>query len=85
MVKAEGKRYGDPELKAATLAGKVDASAISRFRDLVHECSNDEQLFTEFLGGFLSRYRLAHDRELTADVLRVFVRAVFGSLLFRAI
>ena len=26
------------------------------------------------------RYRLAHDRELTADVLRVFVRAVFASL-----
>jgi hypothetical protein len=26
------------------------------------------------------RYRLAFDRELTADVLRVFVRAVFGSL-----
>lgn len=26
------------------------------------------------------RYRLAHDRELTADVLRVFVRASFGSL-----
>lgn len=26
------------------------------------------------------RYRLAYDRELTADVLRVFVRAVFASL-----
>jgi hypothetical protein len=26
------------------------------------------------------RYRLAHDRELTAEVLRVFVRAVFASL-----
>jgi hypothetical protein len=26
------------------------------------------------------RYRLAFDRELTADILRVFVRAVFGSL-----
>ncbi|MEJ2340320.1 MAG: transposase zinc-binding domain-containing protein [Gemmatimonadales bacterium] len=26
------------------------------------------------------RYRLAHDRELTADVLRVFVRAIFSSL-----
>jgi 50S ribosomal protein L16 3-hydroxylase len=60
-VKAEGKRYGDPELKAAALTGEVDASAISRFRDLVHEYSNDEQLFTEFLGAFLSRYRLAHE------------------------
>lgn len=26
------------------------------------------------------RYRLAHDRELTADVLRVFVRSIFASL-----
>ena len=29
------------------------------------------------------RYRLAFDRELTADVLNVFVRAVFGSLRHR--
>ena len=60
-VKAEGKRYGDPELNAATLAGEVDAGAISRFRNLVHECGNDEQQFAEFLGEFLSRYRLAHE------------------------
>ncbi len=30
------------------------------------------------------RYRLAHDRELTAAVLRVFVRAIFASLRVRS-
>ena len=56
----EGTRYTDPPLSAAADANELDAAAQARFRDLAAgEPATGP--FTEFLGHFLSRYRLAHE------------------------
>lgn len=56
---SEGERYSDP----GTLEGgsRLDESAIARFEKLLRSATDDRGDFTQFLGGFLSRYRLAHE------------------------
>ena len=57
----EGERFRDAELTATPLDGEVDATALNNFRGLVEKAAGDESGFQEFLGSFLSRYRLAHE------------------------
>jgi 50S ribosomal protein L16 3-hydroxylase len=61
----EGERYRDTNLAAAASAaeidaGEIDAGAIEGFRRLVNSFASEPSDFPEFLGSFLSCYRLAH-------------------------
>jgi 50S ribosomal protein L16 3-hydroxylase len=55
------RRYRDPSRRPAPRPGEVDAAAIERFRELARHTTDDPPAFAEFLGAFLSRYRLAHE------------------------
>jgi 50S ribosomal protein L16 3-hydroxylase len=56
-----GLRYQDPDLRPALHPGEVDAEAVERFRELARRATGDPAEFGQFLGAFLSRYRLAHE------------------------
>lgn len=58
--RGEGRRYTDPDLESPVDAAELDTTGINRFTDLATASINDED-FSEFLGVFLSRYRLAHE------------------------
>jgi 50S ribosomal protein L16 3-hydroxylase len=78
--RAEGQRYGDPDLRPADRRGEVDATAIDGFRKLARTATEDDREFCRFLGTFLSRYRLAHEpapppEPLAADRLRAELEA----------
>lgn len=57
----EGPRYGDPDLADDALVTELDAASVRRFAGLAGECTTADGDFREFLGAFLSRYRLAHE------------------------
>jgi 50S ribosomal protein L16 3-hydroxylase len=57
----EGSRYTDPPLAADADIARLDGTAIARFRELAAAEIAAEGPFAEFLGQFLSRYRLAHE------------------------
>ena len=57
----EGERFRDAGLTATPLDGEVDTTALNSFRELVEKAAGDEPGFQEFIGSFLSRYRLAHE------------------------
>ncbi len=56
----EGPRYADPGLAAGKPGSELDATAIGQFGELLSGAAAGED-FREFLGAFLSRYRLAHE------------------------
>ena len=58
---AEGARYTDPPLEAHRDNTELDAPAVARFGELAAGELDTNGPFTEFLGHFLSRYRLAHE------------------------
>ncbi|MCH5376378.1 MAG: AraC family ligand binding domain-containing protein, partial [Planctomycetes bacterium] len=60
-ARGEGARYRDPDLAPAAAAGHIAPDALERFRDLASTLLNDTAEWSEFLGSFLSRYRLAHE------------------------
>ena len=57
----EGPRYADPGRAPAGHPAELDADSIQRFAGLAAAASHDERVFPDFLGAFLSRYRLAHE------------------------
>jgi 50S ribosomal protein L16 3-hydroxylase len=57
----QGGRYRDANLEPAKRAGEIDPAALNRARDLVRSASDDTEQFAEFLGSFVSRFRLAHE------------------------
>jgi len=57
----EGARYTDPPLSAAADTGEVDPAACARLHELATAELAADGPFAEFLGRFLSRYRLAHE------------------------
>jgi 50S ribosomal protein L16 3-hydroxylase len=59
--RGEGPRYTDPPLTAHNESALLDAPAITRFCDLAAGELAFDGPFAEFLGHFLSRYRLAHE------------------------
>jgi 50S ribosomal protein L16 3-hydroxylase len=59
--RGEGPRYADPDLAPPAQRGQLDAGAIERFAQLAASTTGPGVGFTEFLGAFLSRYRLAHE------------------------
>ena len=56
-----GGRYTDPPLQAWPVAGEISPGEQHRFREQVASSLNDESQFADFLAGFLSRYRQAHE------------------------
>lgn len=58
--RGEGLRYADAGMAPATDPGEVDTHALERFNKLANPLSNGAASFNEFLGTFMSRYRLAH-------------------------
>ena len=58
---AEGSRYGDPDLQDGRPGAEIDAASIQRMRELAVGAVQDESVFADFLGMFLSRYRMAHE------------------------
>ena len=59
--RGEGARYADPDLGAGEPGAELDEAAIARFGKLLAGATAKGPDFTEFLGTFLSRYRLAHE------------------------
>ena len=57
----EGPRYADPDLSAPARRGQLGDDAVERFARLAASTAADGPDFREFLGVFLSRYRLAHE------------------------
>lgn len=57
----QGGRYTDPGLQAPARAGEVDGAALRRFARLVPGLGEAPGEGAEFLGSFLSRFRLAHE------------------------
>lgn len=57
----EGPRYADPDLRGPGPGAQLDADSIRRFSELAMGMVEDTPAFGEFLGSFLSRYRLAHE------------------------
>ena len=59
--RGEGPRYADPELAVGRPGAELDAGSMRRFSNLANGCISAAPDFNEFLGAFLSRYRLAHE------------------------
>jgi 50S ribosomal protein L16 3-hydroxylase len=58
----ESLRYRDPDLQLSDEASEIDAASIERIRELMREhLALDDQAFTTWLGGFLTRYRSSAD------------------------
>lgn len=57
---SEGPRYGDAGLETGLLPGELNAAALQRFRSLANPHNAQGYSFDDFLGAFLSAYRLAH-------------------------
>ena len=57
----ESQRYADPDLRAATEAGEIDAAALQRARAALGVCAQamDEETFADFFGRFITSYRSA--------------------------
>jgi 50S ribosomal protein L16 3-hydroxylase len=68
-TRQEGPRYRDPEPGLPRYPGGIDATAIQRIGDLARSVLADDELFPQFLGSFLSRYRLARDPETPQQLL----------------
>ncbi|MEJ8566662.1 cupin domain-containing protein [Elongatibacter sediminis] len=56
----EGERYTDPRLGTSPRPGEIDGAARDRFSALLGDAVNGPAISDEFLGRFLSTYRLAH-------------------------
>jgi 50S ribosomal protein L16 3-hydroxylase len=57
----EGERYRDPGLEVASRAGEIDAFAIAQLGEFFRSPNSEGDVFSGFIGAFLSRYRLAHE------------------------
>ena len=66
---AEGPRYADPDLTAPRHRGRLDSAAVERIARLAASGTHVDNGFTEFLGAFLSRYRLAHEPAAPPEAL----------------
>ena len=56
-----GARYVDPDLRASERPGEIDSLAIERMQSLLSDSLQDPAAFREFLGAFITRFRLAHE------------------------
>jgi 50S ribosomal protein L16 3-hydroxylase len=63
----EGERYSDSGIQPVERSGEINAEAIRMFRELCASVNQSEKMFPEFLGAFLSAYRLAHQPAPPAD------------------
>jgi 50S ribosomal protein L16 3-hydroxylase len=58
---AEGGRYSDPDLEIPARAGEIDEQAVERMKKLLNDQLEDPAAFKEFLGAFITRFRLAQE------------------------
>jgi 50S ribosomal protein L16 3-hydroxylase len=56
-----GARYTDPHLQAVHKPGEIDSLAVDGMQKLLLDSINDPATFTEFLGAFITRFRLAQE------------------------
>ena len=68
-TRQEGPRYRDPDPGLPQHPGGIDATAVQRIGDLLMSLLADDELFPQFLGSFLSRYRLAREPEPPQQML----------------
>ncbi|MGD9265092.1 MAG: cupin domain-containing protein, partial [Lysobacterales bacterium] len=61
LAQAGGERYADAGLAPAARAGEIDAEALVRFRELVLRTIRGRNDMEQFLGEFMSRFRLAQE------------------------
>jgi 50S ribosomal protein L16 3-hydroxylase len=57
----QGGRYSDPDLKATTRPGEIDQKALQALKHFMLNSIEDNQGLNNYLAGFLSRFRLAHE------------------------
>jgi 50S ribosomal protein L16 3-hydroxylase len=57
----EGGRYSDPFLVAAKRAGEIPPEALEGLRNLMRAGLDKSEGLNNFLGAFMSRFRLAHE------------------------
>ena len=57
----ESQRFADPDLRAASDVGEIDAAALRRARVAVGAAAAmlDENAFADWFGGYMTRYRVA--------------------------
>jgi len=55
------RRYSDPDLQIAARAGEIDQTAIEKMKALMVDSIRDPATFNEFLGAFITRFRLAQE------------------------
>lgn len=77
--RGEGPRYSDTWLTPENRPGELDGKALGCLADLARPPATTDAAFRDFLGGFISRYRLAHqpappERTVDSDALH----AAFG-------
>jgi 50S ribosomal protein L16 3-hydroxylase len=71
-----GGRFSDPELNAQSRPGEIDQLALSRLHKTMSDALSEKKTIDEFLGQFMSRFRMAHepvplDKPWPADKIRV--------------
>ena len=57
----EGGRYADPDLAPARRAGEIAPEALDGLRELMRSGLEKSESLDNFLGTFMSRFRLAHE------------------------
>ncbi len=55
------RRYSDPDLQISLRAGEIDQTAIEKMKALMVDSIRDPATFNEFLGAFITRFRLAQE------------------------
>ena len=55
------RRYSDPDLQIAARAGEIDQTAIEKMKTLMVDSIQDPATFNEFLGAFITRFRLSQE------------------------
>ena len=82
----QGGRYSDPGIEAENRAGEINQTALRELRKLMLDNIHEDEGINNYLGSFLSRFRLAHEPmpppELinSGDLQKAFVA---GKKLFR--
>lgn len=57
----DGGRYRDPPLAVTAAIGEIDTAALAQFRALMASTLASDSDLADFVGQFMSRYRMAHE------------------------
>lgn len=82
----EGGRYSDPDIEPPTRAGEIDATALLGLRDLMLSHLDNSESLNNYLGTFISRFRLAHEPQPPPEAVQpgaVLTELINGRVLLR--